>query len=190
MTPFVWMFISSYEKLRSFLINSKTITSLIQLEYSGFEGATVPICTFTLENKSKKNFRGSYIKLSEFRGAVNQAPKALEAIKNPDCGYSYHASAEDFKKIPGSPIAYWANDYELIEYKSNQILANVVDCCKGLDTGENNRFLRLWHEISKNLCTIMNKNGKWFPYNKGGDFRKWYGNREYLIIKWTEKLNQ
>lgn len=81
MTPFVWMFISSYEKLRSILIDQKTITSLIQLEYSGFDGATVPICTFTLENAHKPAFRGGYVRLSDFRGADQQGPRALEIIQ-------------------------------------------------------------------------------------------------------------
>lgn len=81
MTPFVWMFISSYEKLRAILIDQKTITSLIQLEYSGFDGATVPICTFTLENAHKPDFRGGYVRLSDFRGADQQGPKALEIIQ-------------------------------------------------------------------------------------------------------------
>jgi type II restriction/modification system DNA methylase subunit YeeA len=81
MTPFVWMFISSYEKLRTFLIDQKTITSLIQLEYSGFDGATVPICTFTVENAHKPNFRGGYVRLSDFRGADQQGPRALEIIQ-------------------------------------------------------------------------------------------------------------
>jgi len=81
MTPFVWMFISSYEKLRSFLINQKTITSLIQLEYSGFDGATVPICTFTLENAYKPDFKGGYVRLSDFKGADIQGSKALEIIQ-------------------------------------------------------------------------------------------------------------
>ena len=81
MTPFVWMFISSYENLRKFLIEEKTITSLIQLEYSGFEGATVPICTFTLENTHNPTFKGGYVRLSDFKGAVNQGPKALEIIQ-------------------------------------------------------------------------------------------------------------
>ncbi len=81
MTPFVWMFISSYEKLRSFLIDEKTITSLVQLEYSGFDGATVPICAFTLENLHKPYFRGGYIRLSDFKGAAAQGPKCLEIIK-------------------------------------------------------------------------------------------------------------
>ena len=81
MTPFVWMFISSYENLRLFLINQKTITSLIQLEYSGFDGATVPICTFTIENAHKPHFHGGYVRLSDFRGADQQGPKALEIIQ-------------------------------------------------------------------------------------------------------------
>jgi len=81
MTPFVWMFISSYEKLRLYLVEEKTITSLIQLEYSGFEGATVPICTFTLQNAFKPHYRGGYVRLSDFKGSAIQGPKTLEIIK-------------------------------------------------------------------------------------------------------------
>ena len=81
MTPFVWMFISSYEKLRNFLIDQKTITSLVQLEYSGFDGATVPICTFTVENAHKPNYKGGYVRLSDCRGADQQGPRALEIIQ-------------------------------------------------------------------------------------------------------------
>ncbi len=81
MTPFVWMFISSYEKLRSFLINEKTITSLVQLEYSGFDGATVPICTFTVENGYHPDFKGGYVRLSDFKGAALQGPKCIEIIQ-------------------------------------------------------------------------------------------------------------
>jgi hypothetical protein len=81
MTPFVWMFISSYEKLRTYLIDEKTITSLIQLEYSGFDGATVPICTFTLANEQLSDFKGGYVRLSDFRGAAIQGEKALEIIQ-------------------------------------------------------------------------------------------------------------
>ncbi|MDD2219334.1 MAG: BREX-1 system adenine-specific DNA-methyltransferase PglX, partial [Desulfoplanes sp.] len=81
MSPFVWMFISSYEKLRTFLIDQKTLTSLIQLEYSGFEGATVPICTFTIENACHPQFKGGYVRLSDFKGAAVQGPKTLEIIQ-------------------------------------------------------------------------------------------------------------
>ena len=75
------MFISSYEKLRLYLVEEKTITSLIQLEYSGFEGATVPICTFTLQNAFKPHYRGGYVRLSDFKGSAIQGPKTLEIIK-------------------------------------------------------------------------------------------------------------
>ena len=79
MTPYVWMFIGSYEKLRKKIIASHTITSLIQLEYSGFAGATVPICTFTLQKNHMPSFEGTYIRLSDFPGADQQAPRVLEA---------------------------------------------------------------------------------------------------------------
>ncbi|EAR4702255.1 BREX-1 system adenine-specific DNA-methyltransferase PglX, partial [Salmonella enterica] len=107
MTPFVWMFLSSYETLRSRLIGKENITSLIQLEYSGFDGATVPICTFTLQKGKVKDFISSYIRLADFRGAQNQGPKALEAIQDHNCGWFYNAKSDDFQKIPGTPIAYW-----------------------------------------------------------------------------------
>ena len=81
MTPFVWMFISSYEKLRKFLLDQKTITTLIQLEYSGFEGATVPICTFTIENFHRPKYKGGYVRLSDFKGANIQGKMALEIIQ-------------------------------------------------------------------------------------------------------------
>lgn len=183
MSPFVWMFISSYERLRSFLINQKTITSLVQLEYSGFDGATVPICTFTVENAHHPDFKGGYVRLSNFRGSENQAPRTREAIKNPDCGWLFRSSAADFKKIPGSPIAYWVSNKEIGAYASNQLLGNACYPRKGLDTGENDKFLRLWHEVSLTKSCLDNSDHSrvWFPYNKGGDFRRWYGNREYLI---------
>ncbi|EDQ4564759.1 BREX-1 system adenine-specific DNA-methyltransferase PglX, partial [Salmonella enterica subsp. enterica serovar Ohio] len=109
MTPFVWMFLSSYETLRSRLIGKENITSLIQLEYSGFDGATVPICTFTLQKGKVKDFISSYIRLADFRGAQNQGPKALEAIQDHNCGWFYNAKSDDFQKIPGTPIAYWVS---------------------------------------------------------------------------------
>ena len=109
MSPFVWMFIKSYEELRKIFIEEKTISSLVQLEYSGFEDATVPICTFVLQN-SYTDKKGEYIRLSDFKGAKNQPIKTLEAIKNPNCGWRFQAKQKDFEKIPGSPIAYWVSD--------------------------------------------------------------------------------
>jgi type II restriction/modification system DNA methylase subunit YeeA len=191
MTPFVWMFISSYEKLRDLLINQKTISSLVQLEYSGFDGATVPICTFTIENTHHPDFKGGYIRLSDFRGAENQRPKTLEAIKNPDCGWFYRASAADFKKIPGSPIAYWVSERVRSAFVNGSALSEIAEPRKGITTADNDKYLRLWHEIpnrdmefnAQSNNSHVDSKKKWFPVNKGGDFRKWYGNKE-IVIEW------
>lgn len=189
MTPFVWMFISSYEKLRKYLIKNTCITSLVQLEYSGFDGATVPICTFTLENSINPKHKGGYIKLSEFRGSENQAPRTLEAIANPDCGWFFRCATSDFAKIPGAPIAYWVSDKVRDIFISSKPLADVASAKVGLQTGDNDRFLRYWfetelHGIGFGMSSRQEakKSGKkWFPYNKGGEFRKWYGNQEFVV---------
>lgn len=189
MSPFVWMFISSYENLRTHFIDNATISSLIQLEYSGFDGATVPICTFTLAKSHISDFVGSYIRLSDFRGSEKQAPKTLEAINNPECGWFFNAKPDEFKKIPGSPIAYWVSDKIREIFEACPSMGEVTDAVAGLQTGDNERFLRLWQEV--NISTVgfgyssreqaKGSLKKWFPHNKGGEFRKWYGNQEYLV---------
>lgn len=188
MSPFVWMFIKSYEELRKIFIEKKTISSLVQLEYSGFEDATVPICTFVLQN-SYTDKKGEYIKLSDFKGAKNQPIKTLEAIKNPNCDWRFQAKQKDFEKIPGSPIAYWVSDKVREIFEKNQKLGDIGEAKQGLATADNNRFLRLWNEVNYNKIGYNMSNSeealeskkKWFPYNKGGEFRKWYGNQEYLL---------
>ncbi len=181
MTPFVWMFISSYEKLRKTIINSKAITSLIQLEYSGFDGATVPICTYTLRNTMTAE-NGEYIKLSDFRGAENQPIKTREAILNPAVDYRYTFSSRNFAKIPGSPIAYWVSDGISNMFCENKLLVKHADCCTGLQTGNNDRFKREWYEIDYLLTSIVDKDGKWKMFNCGGDSRKWYGNHNNVLL--------
>ena len=188
MSPFVWMFIKSYEELRKIFIEGKTISSLVQLEYSGFEDATVPICTFILQN-SYTDKKGEYIKLSDFKGAKNQPIKTLEAIKNPNCNWRFQAKQKYFEKIPGSPIAYWVSDKVREIFEKNQKLGDIGEAKQGLATADNNRFLRLWNEVNYNKIGYNMSNSqealeskkKWFPYNKGGEFRKWYGNQEYLV---------
>ncbi|ODV49076.1 type II restriction/modification system DNA methylase subunit YeeA [Methanohalophilus euhalobius] len=186
MAPYVWMFISSYEKLRNYLIEQKTITSLIQLEYSGFDGATVPICTFTAKNVHLPNYKGGYVRLSDFRGAINQAPKALEAIKNPECSWFYTASAADFKKIPGSPIAYWMSEKQKKLF-IHEPLKKYATFKEGITTANNDLFLRLWSEVKISDITFNSSESNsslfWVPYNKGGTFRKWFGNN-YYIVDW------
>lgn len=189
MSPFVWMFIGSYEKLRNKLIDGKTITSLIQLEYSGFAGATVPICTFTYHNSHIDGYKGGYVRLSDFVGASVQAPKALEAIRNPTCGWFYRADATTFHDIPGSPIAYWASEAVRGTFRQGVSLSKLVTSRQGTATRDNNKWLRMWWEVSdrfvgyghKSLEDAKHSSDSWFPYNKGGQYRKWYGNDQYLI---------
>jgi hypothetical protein len=192
MTPFVWMFISSYQKLREIIIEHHFINNLIQLEYSGFDGATVPVCTFTLRNQPIGNAKGSYIRLSDFKGSENQAPKTLEAIHNQDCDWFYKANQDSFSKIPIKTIGYWANE-SLLNTLDKISLENYADFKEGLTTANNDLFLRLWHEVSKTKFSSLNdksnKTFKWIPYNKGGSFRRWFGNR-YFVIDWSGDGNK
>ena len=189
MTPFVWMFISSYEKLREAIIDKHFINNLIQLEYSGFDGATVPICTFTLRNNYIKEANGNYIRLSDFKGSQNQAPKTLEAIQNPNCGWFYDANQKDFDKISGKPLGYWLSKKSISIFNENANLANVYSVRTGLSTSDSQRFLKFWHEVElfksgfnyEDIISAKESNLKWFPLLKGGEFRKWYGNHEYVI---------
>lgn len=193
MSPFVWMFIGSYEKLRNEIINDRTLTSLIQLEYSGFAGATVPICTYTFHNSFIKGYKGGYVRLSDFVGAAAQAPKALEAIRNPDCGWFYRRDAEAFKQIPGTPIAYWASDSVFSAFSNGSSLSKLGRSSNGLKTGDNDHFLRQWWECSASnekfeLNSISDERasgGSWIPCNKGGIYRKWYGNHDY-VVHWID----
>lgn len=183
MSPFVWMFIGSYEKLRNEIIDNRTLTSLIQLEYSGFAGATVPICTYTFHNSFIKGYKGGYVRLSDFVGASVQAPKALEAIKNPDCGWFYRRDAETFRQIPGAPIAYWASDALLGAFRVGTPLGECSKLCTGLQTGDNDLFVRYWWEPSRdNEITSRGSWPKWAPLNKGGNYRKWYGNTDNTLF--------
>jgi type II restriction/modification system DNA methylase subunit YeeA len=187
-TPYVWWFISSYEKLRKYILENTTISTLIQLEYNAFEGAAMPIGTFVLRNYPT-DIEGTYIKLSDFRGIENQPIKALEAINNPGLYYRYNINQEKFYNIPGSPIAYWASDNVRNIFSSATPLDNYAEPRQGLATGDNNKFLRVWSEIDTNkigfdfesIEEFHDSSYKWLPYNKGGNFRRWYGNQEFVI---------
>ena len=194
MTPFVWMFIKTYEKLRQFIIQNKSITTLIQMEYSAFEEATVPICSFVLKN-GKETAKGLYFKLSEFKGGMEvQREKVIEALKDNSCAYFYETSATNFSKIPGSPIAYWVSEKLLKAFDLGKSLGDLALARNGMKTGDNGRFLRIWWEIISNKINLQAENSaqalsshaKWFPYNKGGEFRKWYGNNDY-VVNWENQ---
>lgn len=192
MTPFVWMFISSYEKLRKKMIKERNISSLVQLEYSGFDGATVPICTFTLRNYNSGT-DGEYVRLSDFRGVEKQPIKTLEAVKNPNVSYRYTFNQENYSKIPGSPIAYWVSNATIEIFNKSPRMGDVVEAKQGCATANNDKYLRYWYEVNysdigfgmKSREMAQQSKKIWFPYNKGGPYRKWYGNQEY-VINWYD----
>jgi len=189
MSPFVWMFISSYLKLRETIISKHFINNLIQLEYSGFDGATVPICTFTLRNSNLSDAYGNYIRLTDFKGSKVQGPKALEAIGNQKCGWFYSIKQKEFNRIPDKPIGYWLSKSMIDAFLSNQRMDELTNPRSGLSTSDSPRFLRLWYETEKmkqglnifSLDEAENSGKKWFPMMKGGPYRKWYGNHSYLV---------
>ncbi|WP_457966858.1 BREX-1 system adenine-specific DNA-methyltransferase PglX [Arthrobacter sp. D1-29] len=194
MSPFVWMFISSYEKLRRRFVQDQTITSLIQLEYSGFEGATVPVCAFTLE-KGNKEYRAAFVRLSDFVGSAQQAPRALEIIKagianergvtsdtSTMSRYFYRATAKDFNSSPACSIVYWLSDDAKKLLQSARTVGDVFEVKAGISTGENEKSFRHWHEVSLSRTSLSGtKTSEWYPHNKGGAFRKWYGNLQYVL---------
>ena len=191
-TPYVWMFIQSYEKLREYLYSNATIETLIQFEYSAFEEATVPVCTFVFKN-SHVNKKGCYLRLVDFRGGMEvQRQKTLEAIANHDCGFYYEQNTDNFSKIPGSPVAYWVSKAFIKTFDEKKI-DNYGSTNNGFTTGDNNKFLRQWYEVSyskinfaaSDIDDACQSKAIWFPYNKGGAFRKWYGNNDY-VINWYD----
>ena len=175
-TPYVWMFIQSYEKMRTYLYNQTTIETLIQFEYSAFEEATVPVCTFAFQNHHVQK-KGCYLRLVDFRGGMEvQRQKTLEAIENHDCGFYYEQSTNNFSKIPGSPVAYWVSENLFYDYDISSQLGSLFPVKKGMTTADNNRFLRFWYEVEQKKIAI-----KWFRTHKGGEFRRWYGNDENVV---------
>ena len=189
MSPYVWMFIKTYEQLREYILLNKSIITLIQMEYSAFEEATVPICSFILQN-GKISDKGLYFKLSDFKGGMDiQKIKVIEAINN-NQSYYYETSKDNFLKIPGCPIAFWASQ-ETIQTFNNPTMEHKVNIGQGLKVGDTKRFVRCWHEVdytninrnSESLDDTKTASEKWYLFTNGGEYRKWYGNL-YDVVNW------
>ena len=187
MTPFVWLFIKTYEALRTYIIDLKAITTLVQMEYSAFEEATVPICSFVLKNSRAKE-KVLCFRLSDFKGGMEiQKQKVIEALSNKSCGYFYEAEQNDFRRIPGSPLAYWATEAITEVFQNSKLLTEIAEPKVGLQTGNVNRFVRKWYECSLTNLNVsakisdLQRIGKWFPYCNGGAYRKWYGNNDDVV---------
>ena len=180
-----WMFLSSFENLRKNLIETKEIQSLTHLGTRAFEelgGEVVQTVGWITKNTTPKK-EGKYIRLVDFNNAQWKEQEFFN-----DKNY-YQATQKEFDKIPSSPIAYWVSDKIREAFEKNKKLGDIGEAKQGLATADNNRFLRLWNEVNYNKIGFGMSNSdealesmkKWFPYNKGGEKRKWYGNQEYLV---------
>ncbi|MGH2107642.1 BREX-1 system adenine-specific DNA-methyltransferase PglX [Aerococcus urinaeequi] len=187
-----WMFLSSFENLRNHIISSKQIDSMLHLGTRAFQeigGEVVQTTAFVLSNNRMDDLPGSYIRLVDFNNSVLKSNKLKEAIENPEVTYRYTFNQNDFKEIPGSPIAYWMSKNMINIFKNNIQLGEISAPRKGNSTSNNNRFLRLWHEVSYEDINLNRERiikeetlvNRWYPYNKGGSYRKWYGNNNYVI---------
>lgn len=186
-----WMFLGSFEKMRNNLIDGKSIVTMAHLGPRAFDaigGEVVSVTADVLYN-GRSDDEGSYFRLVDVVGSEPKRTALLEAIQNPDCGWFYRADASTFHDIPGSPIAYWASEAMHRAFLKCPPLKIISKPRVGLQTGNNDLFLRLWHECEKK-ATLLNcsssaqsqtSDAKWYPHNKGGSFRRWAGNTAYVV---------
>lgn len=191
-----WMFTSSYEGYRTSLFNSNThIDSLIHLgphAFAEISGEIVKTTTFIF-SKNCISSRGCYINVYDLTSHKEKENETLLAIRNNDSKRFFVATQKDFTYIDGTPICFWGKEKLYNIYKENKSLSQVCLAKQGLATGNNDRFLRVWFEVSKLVIgtdidgteTALNSCKKWFPYNKGGGTkaRRWNGNIS-LIVNW------
>ena len=176
-----WMFLSSFEKMRKNIINAKDIVCLMHME-NMVMGIAFGTAVTIFRNKNISNFKGTYnyIKLCDIE---NNKPRYFPVMENRFA----QVSTDNFSRIPGTPIAYWVGE-QVLKAFSSSLLEDYGYPKQGFATGNNDTFLRFWHEvdftkIGFNMADreeASKSNKKWFPCNKGGAFRRWYGNNTYL----------
>ena len=180
-----WMFLSSYDKLRENLIEKIFIDTLLHLGSRTFPeigGEVVQNSSFTFWNKAL-NDEGKYIRLVNFGKSELKREKLIDTISNSNHHTLFTFDQDKFKLIPGFPIGYWFSERKMNLFNKNY-LEDYGEPRQGLATSDNNRFLRFWQETSMDVNVLNNTEGeKWYPFNKGGSFRKWYGNQD-LLINW------
>lgn len=190
-----WMFLSSYEKLRKHLVDSHEFITMAHLGPRAFDsigGEVVSTTSFVLQNIIPDGKQGAYFRLVDGRSEEEKSNLFLEAIANPDCGCFFRSKSPNFAKIPGTPISYWVSDKIRNIFAESNTLGDVAAPKQGLATTDNNQFCRFWHELS--IMSIgfgftrdRAKTGevKWFPIDKGGGYRKWYGNNNE-VVNWLK----
>lgn len=186
MTPFTWMFLSTYEDLRKTFLKENSLSSLIQPEYHAFfDSAFVPICCF-VTMRCKVPQKATFIRLEQFYGEALQPVKALEAIRNRQCEWRFEASSHDLEIIPGMPIAYWVSDRIRSVFRRFPAIAEFTISDGQNKTGNNARFVRFWWEVSFNS---IGPQQKWRFYAKGGGFRRWAGNLD-SVVDWSPEARR
>lgn len=181
-----WMYLSTYEELRKNIINKQCIINMLHLG-RGIFGSDFGTTSFVIKNFKIDNYCSRYKKLFNKQGSVDTIDQKKEWFFD-GINESYQRQ-EAYRFILGFPIAYDISDKFVEVYKNNKSLSYYAEVKQGLATADNNRFLRIWHEVEINKIGLMFENResanisnlKWFPYNKGGEYRKWYGNGEYLV---------
>ena len=178
-----WMFLSSFEKMRTKLLRTKNITNLMHME-NMVMGIAFGTAVTVMQNAHINAYKGTYnqIKLQDIENGV---PKEFPVSRNRFA----QVSTDNFSKIPGSPVAYWVSEAVYHAYTLYPALGDIAAPRKGNSTSDNNRFLRLWHEIDidtinfgcEKITREISLIRRWFPYNKGGGYRKWYGFNDYVI---------
>lgn len=181
-----WMFLGSFEKMRGKVIDNKTIVSMVHLGPRAFDaiGGEVVNVTADVIYNQHSDAEGAYVRLVDINGSEAKRLKLVEAIQNPDCGWFYRRDADTFKQIPGTPIAYWASD-RFINLFSDLITRYSV-ANEGIKTGNNDRFLKYWFEVSECQTNIRKKrlSPKWHITAKAGESRKWYGSH-YVVTNFA-----
>lgn len=178
-----WMFLSSFEKMREKVLRTKSITNLMHME-NMVMGIAFGTAVTVFRNDYITGYKGTYnqIKLQDIE---NDKPRVFPVLENRFA----QTSTDNFSKIPGSPIAYWLSTNMVNDFSLGTVLKENGDTRQGMATSDNNRFLRLWTEVSNHSLGLncasaedaIRIHKKWYPYNKGGEFRKWYGNIDYVI---------
>ncbi|MGT2440998.1 BREX-1 system adenine-specific DNA-methyltransferase PglX (plasmid) [Bradyrhizobium betae] len=180
-----WMFLSSFEKLRADLIRKRHICSLLHLG-RGIFGSDFGSVAFIVQNISPSGkSKGVYRRLFEKHVQV-RTPQEIETLFRDRAYGHYEFSQTDFGTVPGNPIAYWLSSEMLGAFRNNDKLGSLCDVSVGLQTGDNARFIRNWHEVNVSDLKIGGATSwRWVPYSKGGEFRKWYGNKDF-VLDWKD----
>ena len=180
-----WMFLSSYEKLRGKLLSDATLLSMAHLGERGFDtigGAVVSTTAFVFAKERHKALVGDFFRLTDGKNEYEKLTQFRVAVLGKNNTLHFQCSTKDFKNIPGSPISYWITPGQKNAFSNNSNFGEIAAPKVGMQTADNDRFLRFWQEVCFSKTSAHDKNNReWVSYSKGGSFRKWYGNNEYVL---------